>query len=330
MAHDVKLDVLTFQIKKHGKDVFLDFDKIPDTTSDEDGAVISFVDFFTRYVQSFDGRFHKQVKTGKAIALTAGNTRVASTQRIVSGLLQGGTTGIGREIKNPDNVDESVFQVGVDHIESIPYYFMLWFPVDSNLGIAIVQSIGNKSMTNVFKQHFKTFVRSSLDKKASLVINNHVPQEVIKKMRKKGLVNTVLLRRLHLPSDKAEKILGLKYTSQDITVEIKISGLKNVNGYKDKVVEYLKGDVPALFDSDSLDDLGIDGNHETIVQFEHNGQVAKGSSNNGFELSPTYIVDEGDIKRNSEFHPTYTSMHKYCISFLEVLKKEVKYKPVKS
>lgn len=330
MAHDVKLDVLTFQIKKHGKDTFLNFDEIPDTSSEDVSTTITFTDLFTKYIESFNGQFQKQVKTGKAIALSKGNVRFSPKERTVTGLMEGGTTGIGRSIKGFDNVDETVFTVSIDHVESIPFYFMLWFPIDSNLGIAIVQSLGDKSITNVFQHHFKQFVRSLLDNKSNLIINNHIPESIVQSVKKKGTVNTIMLRRLHLPSDKAEKLLGLKYQYNDITIEIKITGLKGIKGYKDQVLKYVKGESTALFDTSSLEDIGIDGEHDTIVKFEHNGKVATGKSSNGFNLSPSYYVNDNDIKRDTNFHPTYSSLNEYCKSFLAVIKKEIKYKPVKT
>lgn len=141
--------------------------------------------------------------------------------------------------------------------------------------------------------------------------------------------NSVIFRRLHLPSDKAEKILGLKYKGQDIMIEVKISGLKKVEGTKNKIMQVINGETAALFDTSSLQDYGIDGGHETIVKFEHNGKTAQGKSTNEFKLSPSYYIAEKDIVRDEHNHPTFKSINEYCVSFLEAMKKEIKYEPIK-
>lgn len=330
MAHEIKLDVFTLQLIDKGSKAFLDFDNFY-TEPNKAGKEVekSFSDLFIEYVKSFDGKFVKHIKSGKAIGMAANGARFYSEQRIIKGQIQGGTTGVGSKIKKVDNVgDEDAFQVGVDDVNSIPHYFMIWIPEDSNMGLIIVQSLGNKTISEIFKEHFRRFIKTSFNDKITPVLNELIPKEALEKT-KNGTIDTVIFRRLHLPSDKAEKILGLKYTGEDLKVEIKISGLGKINGTRNKIMDVMTGKTPALFDTSSLVDYGIDGNHDTIVKFEHNGKVTQGKRSNEFRLSPSYYVDENDIQRDVHKHPTFKSMDTYCTSFLTALKTEIKYVPVK-
>jgi|GEM_PF-5671816 len=330
MAHDIKLDVLTLQIK-NSKGKFLNFDKFYTDPADEsEGEKLhSFNDLFIEYIKEFGSRFMVHTKTGKALNLDSKNVRYFSNQRIIKGRIEGGTSGIGSKIKKIDNIsDEDAFQVSKDDIEAIPYYFLIWMPEDSNLGLVIVQSLGGKTITDIFTAHFRRFVSEYFGNKVSVMLNDLVPKEMIDKTKKDGVINSVVFRRLHLPSDKAEKILGLKYTGQDITVEIKISGLKKVVGSRSAIMQMVNGETAALFDTSSLKDYGIDGEHDTIVKFEHNGKTAQGKASENFRLAPSYYVDEIDIERDEYNHPSFKSIDKYCVSFLGAMKDEIKYVPV--
>jgi len=201
-------------------------------------------------------------------------------------------------------------------------------PEDSNLGLILVQSLGSKTVTDIFKAHFRKFVSDFFENKVSVLLNDLVPKEMIEKTKKDGVINSVIFRRLHLPSDKAEKILGLKYEGEDLTIEVKISGLKKIKGTKQMIMQMINGESAALFDTSSLQDYGIDGQHETIVKFEHNGKTAQGKSSENFRLAPSYYIEEKDIERNEHNHPTRESIDKYCLSFLSAMKDEINYVPV--
>lgn len=277
MAYDIKLDVLTIQIKNNETGKFLKFDNFYSDLNDKDDSdkLHSFDELFIEYIKSFNSRFMVHTKTGKALNLQVDNVKYNSQKRLIRGLIEGGTSGVGSKIKKVDNIsDKDSFQVGKDDIESIPYYFMIWMPDDSNVGLVIVQSLGGKTVTDIFKAHFRRFVGDYFDNKVSVLLHDLVPKEIVEKTKKDGVINSVIFRRLHLPSDKAEKILGLEYSGQDITIEVKISGLKKVEGTKNKIMQVINGETAALFDTSSLQDYGIDGGHETIVKFEHNGKIA--------------------------------------------------------
>jgi hypothetical protein len=328
MAHEVKLDVYTLHVKRHGKQEYVNFDSFyfDASSSKPKAAHLEFKRFFTDYVKSYQKKFWVQQTSGKAISLSSKNLKFASDQRIIFGTIEGGTTGIGSKIKKVEDIsDETAFQVTKEMIESIPYYFMIWVPNDSNIGLLIVQGIGNKSISDVFRAHLKGFFNNNTSS-ISLIINEHIPKEAEKKMKEKGLVNSVMLRRYHLPSNKAEKILGLQYVPEEVNVEVKITGLKNVTGFSKKIRDFLTGKITQLIDIEPLSDYGIDGKHDVVVTYEHDGKTANGKLSNDFKLSPTYYLEEKDVVRNILNHPTFDCINDYCTSFLEVLKKEIKYK----
>ena len=331
MAHEVKLDVYTLHVKRHKKEEYVNFDYFyyDSSVAKKKATKLEFKKFFSDYVKSYDNKFWVQEISGKALNLSSKNLKYATEQRTIYGTIEGGTTGIGSRIKKVEDVsDETAFQVTKEMVESIPYYFLIWVPNDSNIGLLIVQGIGNKSVSDVFRAHLKGFFNKTTSG-VSLIINEHIPKAAEKKMKDKGMVNSVMLRRFHLPSSKAEKILGLQYVPEEINVEVKITGLKNVRGFKQKLRDFFSGKITELIDIEPLSDYGIDGKHDVVVTYEHDGKKANGKLSNDFKLAPTYYLEEKDVVRNALNHPTFDCINNYCTSFLEVLKKEIKYKKTK-
>lgn len=331
MAHEIKLDVFTLQVKKQRKDEFVGFDEFYKKEGETNEiSTESFKNFFTDYITSFDGKFWEQSITGKAINLSKQHVHFDTKERIIYGLVEGGTTGIGTKIKKKEDVsDENAFQVTTEMVSSIPYYFLLWLPKDSNKGLLIIQSIGNKSISETFKIHLRRFFNNST-KSLSFVTNELIPKETSEKMQKDGIINTIILRRMHLPSSKGAKLLGLKYAEgSPLTIEIKITGLSKIAAIKDKVLNTMKGKFPQLIDTTCIEDIGFDENYEILAKFEHDGKVAVGKLSERFKIAPSYYIKEGDINRNIYQHPEFESINKYCQSFLIALKKEIGYKKTK-
>lgn len=325
MAHQIKLDVYTLKLKKKRLAELVPFNEFSNLTR-EDGAN-TFEDFISNYVNSFDNKFVVQDVSGKALSLRSEDLKFASRQRIIYGIIEGGVTGIGSKIKNRDNSgDEGSFHVTAEKVNAIPYYFLMWIPNDSNIGLLIVQGFSDRQISEAFKEHLKKFFSQEISG-TSLWIDNYVPVEVIEKMKKNATINTITVRKYHLPSSKGEKLLGIKYSKdKDVTIEVKISGLKYIPEMAEKINQFVMGKVTQLIDVSPLEEVGFDDNHEILVKFEHNGKTAIGKSTNNFQISPSYYVEPTDIQINENKHPTINSIHAYTLSFLEALKNQIGYK----
>ncbi len=330
MAHEVKLDVFTIRIKEKNKRVsnesayvgFDDFFKIPD--ADDDDNVLAFTEFFKRYIQSFDEMFYVDVNRNKAIALDSERVVFGSGSRTISGAVDGGVTGIGTIIKERDKIkDEDGFQVPLDSVQSIPYYFLFWIPSDSNVGLLIMQSLASSSVSDVFISHLRKFVADNTD--YSLIAGKHVPKEAEKKLKDEGIIRKVTLRRSSIDNDRAKSFLQLDYMDEPITIEVHIKGLNKIPGYRQKLKDYMSGVTPRLVELDFLSDIGMDDSTETLVEFEHAGKKATGKASNNFQLAPSYYLDERDVYRNDLDHPNHEKLDEYCRSFLDKMKIEIGY-----
>jgi len=328
MANDIKLDVYTVRLKKRNKSEIVNFDQILRAEEgDGEGQIVNFSTFFTAYIQSFNSKFFVHNKTSKAISLKSEDVKFGKKSQTITGRIDGGTTGIGSAVKNrDDNRDENSFQVSTEKVIAIPYYFKLWTPLNSNVGILIMQGFGSRSMADAFKAHLQNFTSDYTRRNLSMVFGSLIPNSVQKEIVNKGLVNSLTLKTYHLPSTKGEKLLGLQYMEgNNLTVEVKISGLAKVAGWQQKVNGFFSGKIKKLVDVSTLADLGISETSETHVKFEHNGKSATAKSSDNFEVFPSYYIDKEDVMLDDKKHPTFESLDIYCKSFLKTLKEQIGY-----
>jgi hypothetical protein len=326
---EIKIDCFTIQIQTHkekGKNgnkenVFIRFDDFyKKTVSNDIGEDIisnqSFISFFADYLNSFQGKFAVN-GVGKALHLNSEKIRFQSENRIISGTFEGGTTNIGGFIKEQNNPhDEDSFILTPNHVEGQPYYFIMYFPEDSNMGLLLVQSFSAKSVTDLFKRHLQQFF-SKNSENVTLLLNSVVPKEVVKNFREKGVIDKVTLRKQNLDSDRASRVFGYEFSSEDgITIELRIKGLKQLSNAKELLDKMMNGDNLKFFDIPEINELGFDGTHETVFEYEHNGRKSSVKSSKNFSLTPSFYISESDISRDEKLLPTFESLDNYCRSLL--------------
>jgi len=327
MAHELKLDVITIKIKRKGKNELLGFKNFYQETEDDSLPRKGFITFFKKYIESFGDDFAADKEIGKAINLNTSNVKIHSRLDLICGTIEGGTTGIGGLIKSRKNASgNSVYKVTRDKVTVMPYYFMIWIPKNSDVGLLILQSYGSRSIGDVYKAHLKRFFSKSCNDSV-LVTGSHVPKAALDKINSESQVDEIIMRRYHLPSTKGEKLLGIKYQNdRNITIEIKIKGLKTLPEIASKVQDFIEGKITQLIDVEDLDEIGFNEKVETSIVLEHNGKKATGKMKQEFKISPAYYIEKGDVKVNDLHHPEFDSIHSYCLTFLEAMKAEIGYK----
>ena len=335
MAQEIKLDCYTLKIKKNKvkntdpdefvgfEDVFLDKEVIiKDDKSEE--RVNDFYSFFGHYVNSFQNKFHVHKSSGKALCLDSRKTFPNKTYRIISGMLEGGGTGIVSKIKDVDDFDNAAFVVTDKHVSAIPFYYLLWIPEKGNVGLLIIQSFSTRSITDPLRAHLRQFF-SKVVPGHTLIIGNYVPKKAIKEMKEKGEVNKLILRKHKLDADKTSELFPEATFSSlnTVDIEVVVKGLDKVAGLKDAISDFLSGASTQLIDIEPFEELGIDGSHETLLEFNHNGKTALAKQSNNFDLSISYYINESDIERDENKHPTYRSIHNYTLSYVRGVQQEI-------
>ena len=293
MARRIKINTFTFRIKRRNVDEFVGFDDFFVINTGR-GQILRkpFEDFFKDYASSFDGKFVTKTTSNKAINLssTAGRLSFASRARTVNGIYKGGSTGYKSTIQPQENAESEAFVVTTGHVNSHLYHFILWFPEDFDTGILIIQGYADSSIADIVKNHLSDFVRQQAPD-FMLRFGRYVDQETVRRFAENAVVDKVILRRRKLDSNKAMHVTKLQQVDNGvINIDIIISGLKKLNGFTERVRQYMNGEEAELFEIEELTEYGIDGEHETVVQFDNEGQKASGNSANEFDLSPDLYI----------------------------------------
>lgn len=324
MAYDLKLQVFTISLReKNRKDSSLKWETFIKLFSGRKYEK-KFETLFTEYIKHFDGKFTVYKNWNKGISLGKNAVTFGSLNNFVVGKIEGGTTDISSTIKKQNNVEDEGFKVTRDHVNSIPFYFLIWLPPDSNKGLLIIQSIGDKSIHDPFKYNFKKFIENK-NEKLYVDFNEHITEGAIKKMKEKGRVRQLILRRSCLPSDKAEKVFNKKYNIIDeLSIEIRISGFGNSTAAAIK--DYLNGNHPDLLELRNMKEIGMDSDYEILATLQHNGKTATAKVKTDMSLSPVYYIDSTDVPLTADNHPDEKKIKEYLQSFLSVMKTEMGFK----
>jgi len=320
MAHDLKLHVFTLTLRERYKVAnSIKWKEFVDLFSGRTYEK-KFSNLFIEYVKHFNGKFIVYQNWNKGISLSKKGVTYGSKNNYIIGEIEGGYTDIASVIKDKNNVDDIGYPVTRNHVNAIPFHFLLWLPPNSNKGLLIVQSIGDKTIHEPLKLDLLKFVESINDK-LMIDFNEHITKSAIDKM-KDGTISQLVIKRSALPTDKVERVFNKKYNIVDnINVEIKISGFgkSTIAAIKD----YMTGKNPDLIEIDNLKEIGVDADYDVLATFKHNGRTATAKMENDFSLKPVYYIDSTDVPLDLNNHPDKVKLKLYMVSFFGEMKNEM-------
>lgn len=161
MAETNYLNIFRLMISKPGNPdtvPFKDFYKYfnpEDRLTDEQ----VFKNISEAYVTSFDNKFIESKSGKRALTAKINLVKRKSGDRIIHGFVEGGITDANFETYQKNNNQIAEDQISTEEVLSQPYYFLLWMPKDSNLGIAMLQSNDsvNRGVISAFFDHLEKF-----------------------------------------------------------------------------------------------------------------------------------------------------------------------------
>jgi len=335
MPHDIKLDCFTIKVRgRHSRNNRAEYVRLTDLTyvdGEQQRHILNFKDFFEYFVRGFNRSFAGITGNETVIYPTLSEMSFASERNLIYGFLKGGKYGLGRTIIDRNNPEDEVFHVEIDHVDSIDYFFMLWVPTDSNIGLIIVQGLSTSSISDTFVRLIKKYFTDNIEDKL-IEIDKFVPKDTVKQMKEDGEINKIILRKQHLPPDLANSILGTEFIDSPVVIEVKISGLRGVSNnlkaivegrFSDAIRDFVAGE-PRFFTTPILEQVGMDGTHDVLLEYEFNGKKATAKKSQGFQLQPYYYVHEESIERDPSTNlPTRESISAYVLDFLNMILDEI-------
>ncbi|WP_199119744.1 hypothetical protein [Pedobacter sp. ASV28] len=316
MSYDIKLKVFTLRLKKSRakKDPNRMWSEVFNLY--EGNEQEKFNAFFKAYLESFEGKFITYKNWPKAITVPELDVHFKSKERLFYGQFEGGPTNQTFRVKNLDNTGEGLL-IEKNQVTSSPFYFIFHIPENSNLGLLIVQSMGEIQMHDILQLNFQLFVKN-LGIDVAIDYNEKITKEAIESY-KKGNIKSITIRKSGLSKDIGDHLFTKKYQDYgDIKIELKVSFMDRLSNALliDDIKKSVLGKNPQIFEIAALETLGIDEQSDVFAKFEHKGRETTAKVEDGVKLSPIYHVDSSDVPLDVNNHPHPTKMKEYLLSFM--------------
>lgn len=335
MAYTLKLDMYYFSLKKitgtferktrEGKWIGFHTEETPCLFQDfvnslslkENGKYMEVL--LTDFINGFNASFKSNKDNTKAVSITTDLFHgVSKTEYTAWGVFKGGSTGINREIYKSDNATTLKGTIDDDNVTSLLYFYKLWLPQDSNVGILMVQSYTSMGCTALFKEQLEDYF---ISKGYKPYWNKCVPKSYIEKYLKDGYINEI--RVVHSKRDykkPLDPIFGpfIKATKKTIfnKFNIPLGDFLSMLNYKNVLISQIQA-VDAEYDK-SADMIKL--------FYTNNGKKAHASLANIEDILPVITLDDS-LKDEKTQQPVWEDLHKFTKGILDNLKLQISYTP---
>jgi hypothetical protein len=311
MAFEINLEVYTFQVRnKRDKDFFYTLDNF----LEKEDIIPFFKDFLGYY-----SKMTVSERQQKSIQFTD-KIRITSDQRIISGVLESGDYGV--ESKITDKEGNAKYIKKADELDIKPFYYLIWVPNGSNIGIFITQRLGIFGIHGIFTSHFAGFFK---EKYPDLMVdfNAYVSKEIARKFIEGGGIREIILRRFTLPSDIADKF-DLNFDTTKIkSIELRIlAENKTYFGINDRAKRFLDDENARLFTFKELEEIGFDGNHRELIKVKLGKNTRTIDLSQTAQLRPYFDIDS-DVERQENGHPVFESIDRIARDLVVDLQEEI-------
>lgn len=335
MGHTLKLDIYCFYFKRiietHQHNIFKNR-RIGYKTQNEYTVFNDFVRnlhiennnnymklLLESFIKSFDSSFTKNEENTKAISLTSNSHRGFDSYKYTAwGIFKGGTTGIIRDIYKSDNATTATGRIDEDNVSTLQYFYKIWMPKDSNMGILMVQSYTSAGCTVLFKEQFETYI---LKKGYRVYWSKCIPQYYIDKYFENGYINEIRIIRhqKNVASPLHPLFKSITESNKKIifsNLYVSLSHLFSINDYKKELISQIK----AI-------DLSYDENRDLVKLFYQNGDKRAHASLQDIENILPIITLDDSLKAKDSQLPDWDELHKFTDTLLEKIKKQIGYTP---
>ena len=324
MAHTLKLNIYVLEIKKRGERTSLTWqefykniygiEETRETTKDRQYSM-----FKNALLTRFGERFTENENRTKGVSLK--NFEFQSCRNIFSGTFKGGLTGIEQELFHNNNANETTGILGYNDIATLIYYFKLWTPYDSNIGILMLQSYAslgcNAEIVDVLKKFFQSLGYT-------LKLSRFVPHEMIEHFKRTSSIYQISFERKNLSSDTRHQLSPIYDEFPNVNAKLIFSGFRVS---PERVWDKLSSQNIKLLEADiTMLEMATNDDYTTIVSYEDaeghksNLNISKRDS----ELKPNIFLPD-TLKEDGKEIPELTKIDRHTNSLLETIKQKIGY-----
>lgn len=338
MSYTLKLDIYYFSLKKikeetirrfQGKDVTIHttekedclFDDFVKSLSSDEGDNNNYTETFLKdFITGFNNAFKPNKSNTQAMSITTDLfKKYNSKDHTVSGVFKGGPTGTEFEIYALTNASEPTGVITEDNITSLSYFYKIWIPTDSNVGVLMVQSYTHMGCTGMFKEQLSNYF---IDKGYKASWSKHIPNDYIEQYFKEGYINAIQVLYRNREDDKPLNpvfgpIIAARRKSVFSGFKIPFKEFISIPDYR----KMLKSQIQAI-------DTEYDEKKDEIKLFyiDAEGKKAHAKLAEIENILPTIVLDDSLKEANSHI-PKWEDLNDFTNGILDDIKKQISYTP---
>lgn len=293
----IKLEFYAIRLQQKGNsNVYENFDDV--------FPADSFKEFFTNFIQRFANRYDNKQQQ-KTFKVEGGSISFASDQRIISGIIKGGSFGIASEV---ENISTGLEKPKIETTDSVinPYYFLIYFPEGSSIGLVILQKKGQHGIATDFKSYFKKFIDDELIN-LRLEMTPYASKEALLELVRRSSVSQIIFKKYNNVSDVWDRYRDGSGSQQELNAQLTLSTKGKFWGLvKTNVEKFISDGRTNFFQIQELQDIGFDGDVETSIKLEEGKKerIVVLNDVDKFKLS----FDVSYIDKNADGHPNFQSI----------------------
>lgn len=338
MGYTLKLDIYYFTLKKIKEETTRRVrggERVIYLTEKEECVLGNFVNnlpisqiddvnymevFLEDFINGFNASFKPNKNNTQAMSITTDQFKgYDSNDYTVWGIFKGGTTGIEYDIYQSNNATTPTSKVAGDSVTSLYYFYKIWIPIDSNIGILMVQSYTNTGCSILFKEQLSNYF---ISKGYKAEWSKCIPNEYIEKFLKDGYISEIQV--IHRKRDESKPLNPVfspftyaKRRSIFSRFKISFRDFISVANYKN----ILKSQIKAI-------DTDYDETQDKVKLFyiDAEGKRANATLANIDSILPTITLDNSLKEDNSQL-PKWDELHEYTKGLLNDIKKQISYTP---
>lgn len=338
MGYTLKLDIYYFSLKKinrkttrriHGVDRVLCYTEKEQcflgdyvnalSTQEMDNESYMKV-FLENFIDGFNASFTPNSSNTQAMSITTDQFRgFDSNDYTVWGIFKGGATGIEYDVYQSNDATIPRTKVHEDSVSSLYYFYKIWVPIDSNVGILMIQSYTNTGCSTLFKEQLGDyFINNGYKAEWSKCI----PNDYIDKFLENGYISEIQViysnRDVERPLNPVfSPFLHAKRKSIFSNFKIPFKDFMSVLHYQNVI----KSQIKAIdTDYDEVRDK------VKLLYTDSKGRSASATLANVESILPTITLDDSFKETNSQI-PNWDLLHEFTKLILNKIKIQISYTP---
>lgn len=322
MAHDAKLEIYQIKIQHRGneyktfKDFFIDSLESINSNEENDDSFV-FLEYFRKFIADTDTENFISYSR-KQKAFTAYDTRpqntadnpsiIIHTERfIIEGTIEGGRYGQKRNKSSLNNKSQKEVVNNSDIILD-RFYFSLYTPLDSDLGVLFIQSYTSDSISDIFIDFISKFFGKRINYKKAK-IEKYVPESIKNEFRENSEIKKFYFSNRFLFEHQSNN--PIREEREEFNIKIEAVSKNGIRTNKLDIWLYEIGNK--LFNNRSL--LNFTKGKVYIKNTETKKETPF-KINTNFDIKPIILL-ENRVELDEFGLPNINQLRDYCFELLD-------------